>query len=99
MPAITRFCCRVSNSLTWRGSCAAIVTGGWTPSTTRCRRALGLIAEGEHADEVPALLQRGELPGQVLDVHAGAAVHVRGILVGQNPDAHPDMIDRGQTRV
>ena len=59
MPAITRFCSSVSNSLTWRGSCAAICTGGWTPSTTQGWRAVGLIAEAEHAHEVAALLERG----------------------------------------
>ena len=95
MPAITRFCCRVSNSLTWRGSCAAICHRRLDAVDFQVWRAVGLVAEGEHADEVPALIQRGELPGQVLDVHAGAAVHVGGVLVGQDPDAHPDMIVRG----
>ena len=58
-------------------------------------RAFGLIAEGEHADEVAPFLERGELPGQVLDMHAGAAVDVWGVLVGQDPDAHPEIIVRG----
>src|SRR5436305_1783101 len=41
-----------------------------------------LVAEAQDADAVSAVVKAGQLPGQVLDVDAGAAVDVRRILVG-----------------
>ena len=43
------------------------------------------LAEAVHVD-VDQLAQRRD---QVLDVHAGAAVDVRGVLAGEQADAHP----------
>ena len=47
-----------------------------------------LVAEADHRDLMSALLDPGQLPGQVLDMDSRPAVHVGRILVGQDRDPH-----------
>ena len=50
-----------------------------TPGSSRVR------AEAVHPD----VGQPAQIPGQILDVHAGAAVHLRRVLAGEQVDAEP----------
>ena len=62
--------------------------GGLDPGDRQARRAFTLSAEAQNLHLMTAAVERGELAGQILHVHARAAVHVRRVLVGQDRDLH-----------
>ncbi len=76
--------------------CAADPAPGSWPEAARRRRPASPTARpdrrSEHAHEVPPVVQRRELAGQVFDVNAGSPVDVRGVLVRQDADSHLRMI-------
>ena len=88
LPLMIRSRSIVSNSFAWRGSCAWNRGGGWNALDAKGRGLLGLIAEAQHVDVVPPVVQARQLACEVFDVDAGAAVHVRRILVGEDRDPH-----------
>jgi hypothetical protein len=75
-PLGTRSCSTVANSCSWRGSYADSLTGGRTPSTAIRGAPAG--SEADHLHGVLSVVERRQFACQVLDMHAGAAVDVRG---------------------
>jgi hypothetical protein len=71
----------------------ARILGGqfdWRPYALDPQRppGLALVAKAQHAHDMAAPIERRELPGQVLNVHAGPAVDVWRVLVCQDGDSH-----------
>src|SRR3954468_470363 len=92
VPAITRSCSSVANSLAWRGHRGGRAGPAPVPRPDPLHLEIAgrfvLIAETQHADGVLATVERGEFARQVLDVNARAAVDVRRIFIGEHSDIH-----------
>src|SRR5436190_11622362 len=64
------------------------LNGGDDATNVQVPSVFALLAEAQYLYRVSAPVERGQLPGQILDVDAGAAVDVRRILVRENRDVH-----------
>ena len=67
--------------------CAAPALASASAGRHAVRRDARLVPRGAHAVD-PDVDQAAQLPGEVLDVHAGTAVDLGRVLTGQQVDAH-----------
>src|SRR6478736_4654309 len=64
------------------------LNGGDDAANVQVPPIFALRPEAQHLYRVSAAVEPGQLPGQILDVYAGAAVDVRRIFVRENRDVH-----------